>query len=380
MTAAPGSAQTSYLIPTQSGAAVLPQLCKSILTAHGVTASAALTLFQQIPFQNGLLQTLPEDQALAATHAQTFLSGWGAGVANGLFQGLSSIADDVRALLSESALPLAKTLDTTKPTDPGYTATLAQFRNVLTALQTTATSLDPNGGSTLLGMQTLCTQAQNLSLQVADDATRLTTAVTEVDRLRPIQALTDQQNSLQKQLADLNGTIATGATDQILPSILFGIQLGAGMLSPLETGVNANAIAGGLLKIGGEAQAIAAYNQTISAQYAKQSSLIQQISDLAKSIAADATDMMTLSLTAAQIALFNTQLTTMVGSASSLVTQMANWSMQIGELGLVSAPPTKGYFEAQVIDAQSFWADLMFALNRYLGIIAASGSAVTTQA
>ena len=139
-------------------------------------------------------------------------------------------------------------------------------------------------------------------------------------------------------------------------------------------------IAGGLLKIGGEAQAIVAYNQTISAQYAKQSSLIQQISDLAKSIAADTTDMMTLSLTAAQIALFNTQLTTMVGSASSLVTQMANWSMQIGELGLVSAPPTKGYFEAQVIDAQSFWADLMFALNRYLGIIAASGSAVTTQA
>ena len=155
---------------------------------------------------------------------------------------------------------------------------------------------------------------------------------------------------------------------------------GAGLLSPLETGVNANAIAGSLLKIGGEVQAIIAYNQTITADYNKQTSLIQQISDLAKNIAADKADMMTLSLTAAQIALFDSQLDTMVGSASSLVKQMSDWSMQIGELGLVTSPPSKGYFTAQVTDAQTFWADLMFSLNRYLGIIAASGATTATAA
>lgn len=377
MTVASGAAQISYLIPTQSGAGLGP-LCQSILTAHGVTSSAALALIQQIPFQNGLLQTLPEDQSLAASHAQTFSNGWGAGVANGLFQGLNSIADDVRALLSDALLPVAEKLDTTALTDPGYPAILTQFGAGLSALQAT-TSLEANSGSTLLGMQTLCNEVQALSAQVADDATRLATAVIEVDQVQPIQALAAQQNDLQQQLAGLNATIANGATDQILPSILFGLQLGAGMLSPLETGLNANAIAGGLLKIGGEAQAIVAYNQTITAQYNKQASLIQQISALAKSVAADTTDMMTLSLTAAQIALFSAKLETMVGSASSIVSQMAAWNAQVGEFGLVTVPPTPGYFTAQVTDAQTFWGDLMSALNRYLGIIAASGHAGAAQ-
>jgi hypothetical protein len=378
MTVAAGAAQTSYLIPTQTGVAVLPQLCKSILIAHGLTSSAALTLVQQIPFQNGLLQTLPEDQALAASHAQTFLNGWEAGVANGVFQGLNSIAEEVSALLSEALLPLANQLDTTAEADPGYPAILEQFRSGLSTLQMT-TSLDQNSGSTLLGMQTLSNQVQSLSQLVADDATRLATAVTEVDRLQPIQALTDQQNSLQQNLAGLNTTIATGATDQILSSILFGLQLGAGMLGPLATGVNANAIAGGLLKIGGEAQAIVAYNQTITAQYNQQTSLIQQIGDLAKTIAADTIDVMTLSLTAAQIALFNAQLQTMVASVSSLVSLMGSWNQQIGYLGLVSAPSTPGYFTAQVTDAQTSWSNLATALNRYLGIIAASGSVSAAQ-
>jgi cell fate (sporulation/competence/biofilm development) regulator YlbF (YheA/YmcA/DUF963 family) len=373
MTVAAGAAQTSYLIPTQTGVAVLPQLCKSILIAHGLTSSAALTLVQQIPFQNGLLQTLPEDQALAASHAQTFLNGWGAGVANGVFQGLNSIAEEVSALLSEALLPLANQLDTTAEADRGYSAILEQFRSGLSTLQMT-TSLDQNSGSTLLAMQTLSNQVQSLSQLVADDATKLATAVTEVDRLQPIQALTDQQNSLQQKLAGLNTTIATGATDQILSSILFGLQLGAGMLGSLATGVNANAIAGGLLKIGGEAQAIVAYNQTITAQYNEQTSLIQQIGDLAKNIAADTTDMMTLSLTAAQIALFNAQLQTMVSSVSSLVSLMGSWNQQIGYLGLVSAPSTPGYFTAQVTDAQTSWSNLVTALNWYLGIIAASCS------
>jgi hypothetical protein len=373
MTVVSGAAQTSYLIPTQSGEIVLPQLCKSILTAHGVTTGAALTLVQQIPFQNGLLQTLPEDQALAASHAQTFLNGWGAGVANGVFQGLETIAQEVSALLSESLLPLAQKLDTTDPGNSAYGPILEQFRIGLGVLQAT-TSLDPNGGSTLLGMQALSTDVQNLSQQVADDATRLSTAVSEVDRLQPIQVLADQQQGLQQQLASLNATIATGATDQILPSILFGLQLGAGMLSPLATGMNANAIAGGLLKIGGEAQAIVAYNQTIAAEYTRQSSLIQQIGELANNIAADTIDMITLSLTAAQIALFNAHLETMVNSVSSLLTQMTSWNAQVALLGLVSAPGTPGYFTAQVTDAEAFWAHLISSLTRYLGIIAASGS------
>lgn len=377
MTVASGAARISYLIPTQSGAADLPQICKSILTAHGVTTGAALTLIQQVPFQNGLLQTLPEDQALAASHAQTFLNGWGEGVANGLFQGLNTIAEDVGGLLTGALLPLAKELDSTSTSDPGYPALVTQFGTGLSALQTT-TSLDPNSGSTLLAMQTLSSNVQSLSLLVADDATRLATAVTVVDKTQPIQALTDQQNALQTKLASLNGTIADGAVDQILPSIMFGLQLGAGLLGPLQTGINASAIAGGLLKIGGEAQSIFTYNQTIAAQYQQQTSLIQQIGDLAKTIAEDVADMMTLSLTAAQIALFNTQLTTMVNAASDLVSQVGAWSMQIGELKLVTVPPTPGYFTAQVTDAQTFWSDLSAALTRYLGIIAASGSDSTT--
>ena len=83
--------------------------------------------------------------------------------------------------------------------------------------------------------------------------------------------------------------------------------------------------------------------------------------------------MMTLSLTAAQIALFNAQLQTMVSSVSSLVSLMGSWNQQIGYLGLVSAPSTPGYFAAQVTDAQTSWSNLVTTLNWYLGIIAASG-------
>lgn len=378
--AAGATNSTSHLIPTQAGASLLPQLCQSILTAHCVTTSAAFTLIQQIPFQNGLLTTLPEDQALAASHAQTFIGGWQSGVANGLLQGLESIGTDVAAMLSGALLPVAQRLDGTSPTDPGYGEILADFRSALTALQKAATSLDPNNGSTLLAMQALCVDVQGLSLQVADDATRMTTAVQEVNRLQPIQALTDSQRSLQDQLAEVNATIASGATDQILPSIQFGIELGAGLLDPLESGVTAGAIAGSVLSIVGEGEQIAAYNEQIKSEYDKQTSLTQQISALAKDIAADKTDMMTLSLTAAQVGQFNAQITTLLDSANGLVSQMSGWSNQIGALSLVSSPPSAGYFALQVTNAQSFWSDLGSTLNRYLGIIAASGLTQTTRA
>jgi hypothetical protein len=83
--------------------------------------------------------------------------------------------------------------------------------------------------------------------------------------------------------------------------------------------------------------------------------------------------MMTLSLTAAQIAIFNTRLGTLVQSASNLVSELGMWNAQIIDRSLVSGP-TAGYFTAQVTDAQKFWTDLTSALDRYLGIIAASGS------
>src|SRR5262249_5958776 len=137
MTAMSGSAAapTSYLIPRDAGAAVLPARLQSIMTAHSVTTSAALTLIQQIPFQNGLLPTLPEDQALAASHAQTFIIGWGSGVANGLFEGLSSIADDIQALLTDPILSLAQKLDATDSNSAGYADLLTEFGTALSALQ-----------------------------------------------------------------------------------------------------------------------------------------------------------------------------------------------------------------------------------------------------
>ena len=61
------------------------------------------------------------------------------------------------------------------------------------------TSLDQNSGSTLLGMQTLSNQVQSLSQLVADDATKLATAVTESIGCSH-QALTDQQNSFSRNL------------------------------------------------------------------------------------------------------------------------------------------------------------------------------------
>jgi len=237
-------------------------------------------------------------------------------------------------------------------------------------LQATATSLAPNSGSTLLGLQGLVTKLSALAGQVGDDATRLASAVDEVDREEPVRDLTDQQQSLQDKLADINRQIADGATSQILPSIEFGIKLGASLLDgEMTSGV----VVGAALEIAGEAAEIQKFNAEVAALYESQTQTIQEMTALANRIAADKTDLLMLSLTAAQIQIFNTQLQTLLADATSVVDALAAWNAQIGEMALASDGMGDGYFTGQVNAGKVFWTALRSKLARYLGIIAASG-------
>lgn len=368
------TAQPAHLVPTDAGKPVLAALCDSILVAQSVTLGAAQTLIGQPAFTKGLVPTLPQDQALAASHAETYQAGWGAGIGNGLFEGLDTIADGVLSTLDDAARPLAAKLDATAPTDPAYAQTMSDFRDVLSALQATATSLEPNSGSTLLGVQGLVTKLSALSGQVGDDATRIASVVAEVDREEPVRDLTDRQQALQDKLADINRQIADGATSQILPSIEFGIKLGANVL---EGELTAGVVVGAGLEIAGEAQEIQKFNAEVAALYKSQAQTIQDMTALADKIAADNTDLLMLSLTAAQVQLFNAQLQTLLADVTSVVDGLAAWNAQIGELALASDGMADGYFTGQVESGAVFWTALRSKLARYLGIIAASGKTGT---
>ncbi|MEO1463724.1 MAG: hypothetical protein AAFU82_15710 [Pseudomonadota bacterium] len=369
----PAPPQTSHLVPGPPGAPILPGLCETVLATHGVTFAAAVTLIQQPPFTNALLTTLPQAQALAASHAQTFVEGWHSGVANGVFGALETLATEVAALLGDDTLKLARKLDATDPRTPDFAAALAEFRDILNALTLGPLSLATGSGSTLLRIKSISDTLADLSRQIGDDATKLGSAVHEVDREGRIARLINQQAALQGQLAEANDAIAKGATEEIGPSILFGFEISKEFMN----GVDAGALGGATLGIVGQAMEIAAYNEKVKAQYDQQDALIAQIGALASRIAATQTDAMTLSLVSAQIDVFASETTRLVAAARSIDDQLAGMSRQIGALGIVETPPFAGYYAEQVQVAQDFWRDLGAQSKRYLSVIAHSKEAET---
>ena len=101
--------QPNYLAPN-GDAAVLHTLVDGLFNAHHVASASANTLLLQPSLSTHLLQTLPEDQAVAARHAQQFVAGWGFGGADLLLprlNGLPTFAAGIsRGGLLGSAHPL----------------------------------------------------------------------------------------------------------------------------------------------------------------------------------------------------------------------------------------------------------------------------------
>ena len=366
------SLKTSFLIPQEGGKPVLNGAVLDLFNAHHVTIGNALTLRLQPPFTNSLLVTLPEDQALAARHASIFQDGWGFGVTSTFLSGLTSISEFVLPMISGDFRSTAAALDKADPRVNGHAEMLGEFRHMVKAIIATCCDLNPDSGSVLLRMKQMHDNLASLSLLIDDDYTRLTTAITEVKNADTIHKLEAQQRELQDQLNDVNGEIAKGASTSIGDDISFGFEFAAEFLEGVTTG----AVAGAALSVVGEVDKIMEYNQQIQDLSDKQGEISQQISQLADTIAEDRTDAMTLSLTAAQISVFNDQIKLMVNQTGALLDQMLDWKRALDQLTEVGKTPSASFYVQQVDDGIAYWKQLKTKLLRYSNIITLSKTTI----
>lgn len=349
---------TEFLIPQSGGISILDGKVGDLFHTMVVTQASSLTVIVQSPFSNSLLATLPEDQALAAKHAQAYERGEGFGYAPAFIIGLRGIATTVNALLTEGALPVAVALDRE---DANNARQLVDFRAVLGAIAESATSLSEGQSGNLSLMKRMETSLQILAEDISNDATRLSTAIAEVKDQNLIGKLKKQQDDLQEQLDDINREIAEGALSKIPEIITFGFEVGQ-MAGEAFSVVGAGVAAYGLAK------EVIDYNNEIAETYKKQAEIGGKISALATEIKRDQLDYATLTLTAAQIKIFNTQVQKVLADMGSILDQMSGWRQQIDQLSDFSKPPSKGFFTQQVKNGQAYWADLAANLSRYESI------------
>jgi hypothetical protein len=357
--------QPNYMVPQVGGATVLDSGMQELFNAQITAMGSAETLILQPPFTNNLLTTLPEDQALAAQHAQTFKSGWGFGVVSAFVSGLQSISHFVTVLINSALVSVANRLDTLDPQSADYPQALSDFRALIAAIVSTCCDADEDSGSTLLQMKTLLDKLTLLSGNIADDDTRLQTAITEVRNSDVIAKLEAQQQDLQNQFAAVNAEIAKGASTTIASDLAFGFQFGSAFLGGVDTG----AVVGATLSVVGEVDAVKQFEAQQKALSDQQASLTQQISDLADTIAEDKADAMTLTLTAAQVAVFDAQIENITGIASGIIDQMIGWGNQLDDLAAFGSPPVAGFYASQVASGNTFWSALNTQLTRYAQIM-----------
>jgi hypothetical protein len=360
---------SSYLIPQEGMSPVLDVATRNLFNAHNVALGSALTLVLQPPFSNDLLVTLPEDQALAAQHATIFKNGWGFGVANAFITGLTTISTFVLALTTGELGAIAAALDGMSPSSPGYADKLKEFRQLIASISAACCDSDPDSGSLLLEMNQMIVNLTDLSGQIDDDDTRMRTAITEVKKAALISQLEAQQRALQEQLASVNGKIAEGASTTIASDIEFGFSFATEFA---DDGITPGAIGGAALSIAGEADAIKQFQEQTQALSDQQTQLNHQIFELANTLDQDRADAMTLTLTAAQIGVFNAQIKGILADISSLVSQMSDWGKALALLSEFSTPPGPRFYSDQVTAGTTYWRSLKATLDRYQRIMALS--------
>jgi hypothetical protein len=362
---------SNYLIPQVGASAVLDTSVQSLFNSHNVSFGCALTLILQPPFSNNLLTTLPEDQALAARHASIFKNGWGLGVTHTYITSLTSISVFLLTLCAGQLMVIAQKLDSLSPQDSAYAQQLSDFRQLLAAIADSCCDTDPDSGSMLLSMQQMVTNLTNLAGQIDDDDTRIHTALGEVNNSQVIINLEAQQRSLQDQLAGINQQISQGASTTIASDIAFGFAFATPFT---EGGVTPGAVGGAVLSIVGEADAIKGFEEQTQHLSDEQTRVSQQIFDLANTIASDKADAMSLTLVAAQMGVFNSQIASLLGQASSILVQMSNWKNDLDLLSDYVGPPSVNFYTKQVSAGVSYWSALQTQLVRYSSIMAQSVS------
>jgi cell fate (sporulation/competence/biofilm development) regulator YlbF (YheA/YmcA/DUF963 family) len=354
-----------YLTP-HGGGAVVASLVDDLFHAHHTASASANTLLLQPVFSTDLLHTLPEDQALAKGHAQTFVDGWGFGVADMVLTRLNGLASSASNICQDGLLSCAQVLDESDPQSAEFAASLNEFHDLLTAMKVICCQIDADGETDLWQIQALHDRLISLAHDLQEDCERLRAAAVAIDNDRVIQHLMDQQDDLQAQLGGVNADVAKGATTTIGPDTEFGFSCTLGFLEGVSTG----AIFGSVLEVVGEADAISEFIDQTKALADQQAQIGQQIAALATTVAEEQADKLVLTLVLAQIGIFEAQIQALVQSVGSLIDQMKGWGSALDELTLHSQPPAPAFYRSQVAAGAAFWSALVDKTGRYQRILA----------
>jgi hypothetical protein len=124
----------------------------------------------------------------------------------------------------------------------------------------------------------------------------------------------------------------------------------------------------------GEADAIEQFEQQTEALHAQQSQIEDQIDALADTIAQDKADAMALTLVAAQVGVFNSNVKALLAETGGIIEQMVGWKNALALLAEQSAPPSPNFYTNQNTAGMFFWSGLKSRLDRYASVMALSKS------
>ena len=359
---------SNYLVPGGAKGEPLAIQFTDIGNAMAVTRACAETLMRQAPMTNGLLATLPEDQALAANHARSFQNAGGFGYASGAINTMKTVAISVSALLGSNTLALAQALDKDDPQSPDYKSDIKNFRFVLDAVESNV-STGQGRRNNFTRMAEMTSDLKLLAQAINDDYVRLETAMQEAKDQDLIGKLKKQQDTLQQQLAEINAKIAQGALTKLPDAIAFGFEIGGLVLGGEVVG----GIAGGALSVYGFGKEMADFNDEIAETYKEQAEVGRKIAAVTTQIASDQADYATLTLIASQIKIFHLQVGKLLASMESLQSEVTDWQDSVDLLGDYTAPPSDGFYTAQVQAGERFWSRSVSLLDRLSSITVNSG-------
>lgn len=329
-----------------------------LLTAHLALLADGRVVTEQPQLQLGVLPTLPEDQALVATHVARYRDHLGAHVLD-----VFDAADEIASLVA-GMLPALRTnaavLDGGSPGTPAYTAALTAFRDQLSALAAAATSLDPNGSTPAVSVADCAAALESfLDNEIANDATRFATAVQEIGEAHDITTLQTQISSLQTQIGGLDHDIAKGATSQIGPALQFGFDIGKTFATSTSSG---SLLLGVAMTIRDEAKSGNTFAAQMRAKNAQVSSLITQLGALIAALDETREEIACVLTIAGRSQSFGSRLTDAHRAVGLVATQIALLARGIAYLQTVDQAPSAGWFTAQIDAAGTAWAAVSSAV------------------
>lgn len=353
----------------------IDQALQKLLAAYAVLSANSATILAQPDLSLSFLATLPQDQALLREHV-TFMrdSDTLTGGIMAAFQAVGSIAKSVQNMADglqavAQSLDAAQVLTAARPADSANAENLADLlqtlRGGLDALLVQTTALDPDSQSTALilgrAQQALSGFVQGA---LTDDLTRFEDAQKQASGLDGIEKLSLQIDSLQEQLGDINREIASGATSQILQSLLYvfavALAIGEAITEPGLLIISVGFV------IKEEVDEGSGFAADMKSKNAQANALIDQYRSLVENLVRDEQEMAVLLTLGGHCRAYRDSVADATQALQNLLGQVQLLAHGIEALSLVDTGFAPGFFSQQLSSAAIAWKAVAENCGNYL--------------